>query len=458
MAWYENIPGFSNKQQEFINVEGATLPEDSKPISERSIDAISDPVDFLTLEKLYRRDADTFAAINHIVKTFMSSNYYIETEDEKTKRWMDEFLKNTRFDIILRKIVLHCCIYGNAWVELVANNNGKLVAFDHVDPKVMDFSRDSSGRIKYDSYNNPEYYVQVLPMGATVPNSKEDRLVEHSSPQFEMSSGTGIRFETDEIAHFTIWTVGDSLNGIGLIEPMWNALMAKIQIEKDWGIAMKKATSPLLVGTVGDDMHKANKTNIQKMTELLRSATSQSVLSIPYPDKVAYVSANIPSLEPHLSYYVDKVSAATGVPKPYIVGSGDQTPRSTFKGLNLGYERNIMEMQKNISYSVESQIFPRLVSDYNLASNPLLEFDPPSIEYLDSKTSRLVDYTNSGLLLSDINIRQIIRKMENLPAEPPGLEAKVKKEAQKIATANTKALDNNPEDENTKDMTKDGKK
>jgi hypothetical protein len=201
--------------------------------------------------------------------------------------------------------------------------------------------------------------------------------------------------------------------------------MAKIQIEKDWGVAMKKATSPLLVGTVGDEMHRPNQASIAKMKELLRDATSQSVLSLPHPDRVEYVGAAIPSLEPHLSYYVDKVSAATGVPKPYIVGSGDQTPRSTFKGLNLGYERNIMEMQKSIEYAVEKQIFPRLVDDYNLASNPVLLFAPPSIEYMDSKSTRLVEYASAGLLMPDREVRQIIRRMESLPQELPGAENEV---------------------------------
>ena len=79
-----------------------------------------------------------------------------------------------------------------------------------------------------------------------------------------------------------------------------------------------------------------------------------------------------------------------------MVGSGDNTPRSTFKGLNLGYERNIMEMQKNISYAIERQVFMRLVEDYGLSSQPLLEFETPSIACLDAKTSRLVDYANAG--------------------------------------------------------------
>jgi hypothetical protein len=452
MAWYEHIFG-APKKIEMLNVEGASLPEDSKPISERSTDTISDPVDFETLEKLYRRDSDTFAAINHIIKTFMSSQYIVTSDDKKSTTWTDAFLYNNRFDIILRKIILHCCIFGNAWVELVSNSKGKLVAFDHVNPKVMDFARDSSGNIIYDKYNNPAYYVQVLPMGSRVPPEKESRVVEQpASPQIPGSSGTGIRFETDEIAHFTLWTVGDSLNGIGLIEPMWNALMAKIQIEKDWGIAMKKATSPLLVGTVGDDMHPANQTAIDKMTRLLVDATSQSIMALPHPNRAEYVTANIQSLEPHLSYYVDKVSAATGVPKPYIVGSGDSTPRSTFKGLNLGYERNIMEMQKNIAYAVEKQIFPRLVADYNLISKPLLKFESPSIEYLDAKTSRLVDYSNAGLLIPDESIRQIVRRLENLPPEPPGLEAEYRKKMEKTSE---EAVDEKEDEE--EEVKKDGK-
>jgi len=434
MAWYNNVFG-SPKPVVLENVEGQSLPEDAKPISERTLEILDDPVDYRTLEKLYRRDSDTFAAINHIVKTFMSSAYSIKCKDANTKKWIEEFLYQARFDIVLRKIVLHTCIYGNAWVELVKNKKDKIVAFDHIDPKMMDFGRDSLSHILYDTYNNPQYYVQMLPTGMTLPDSKKDREIQQTSPRIRDTSGTGIKFFTDEVAHFTIWTVGDQLDGVGLIEPMWNALMAKIQIEKDWGVAMKKATSPLLIGHVGNDMHRPTKTSIDKMTTILRDATANSVTALPFPDTIEYVTAEIQSLEPHLGYYVDKVSAATGVPKPYIVGSGDQTPRSTFKGLNLGYERNIMEMQKNIAYSVERQIFRALCEQYNLKGDPILVFEPPSIEYMDSKQARLVEYANAGLLLPDLEVREIIRRMENLPAEPPGLEKKMEAKKAKARKA-----------------------
>lgn len=434
MAWRERIFGTPKPVVNEL-IEGQSLPLDARPLSERTLEILDDPVDYRTLEKLYRRDSDTFAAINHLVKTFMSSAYSVKCEDVNTKRWIEEFLYQARFDIILRKIVLHTCIYGNAWVELVKNSKDKIVAFDHIDPKMMDFARDSRSYILYDAYNNPQYYVQMMPAGMTIPDSKKDREVQQTSPRIRDTSGSGLKFYTDEVAHFTTWTVGDQLDGVGLIEPMWNALMAKIQIEKDWGVAMKKATSPLLVGYVGNDIHRPTKTSMDKMTSILRDATSQSVMALPFPDKVEYVTADIQSLEPHLGYYVDKVSAATGVPKPYIVGSGDQTPRSTFKGLNLGYERNIMEMQKNIAYSVEKQIFRLLCEQYHLKGNPMLIFEPPSIEYMDSKQARLVEYANAGLLLPDIEIRDIIRRMENLPPEPPGLEKKIEAKAAKAKKA-----------------------
>jgi len=445
------------KKSDFELVEGRSMPENAKPVSERTLEIIDDPVDYIVLEKLYRRDSDTFAAINHIVKTFMSSAYSVKCDDRNTKRWLEEFLYKARFDVVLRKIILHSCIYGNAWVELVKSNKEKIVAFDHVDPKVMDFARDSRGYIKYDAYNNPQYYVQMLPAGMDVPKDKESRMVQQTSPRIRNSSGTGIKFNTDEIAHFTVWTVGDQLDGIGLIEPMWNALMAKIQIEKDWGVAMKKATSPLLIGHVGDDMHKPTKNAIDKMTNILKDATSQSVMALPFPDTIEYVTANIQSLEPHLGYYVDKVSASTGVPKPYIVGSGDQTPRSTFKGLNLGYERNIMEMQKSVAYSTEQQILQPLCEQYNLKGTPFLIFEPPSIEYMDSKQARLVEYANSGLLLPDEEIRNVVRRMENLPPEPPGLEKKL--EAKKLKMAKAQKPSEEKQDEKNevkKEVDKDG--
>ena len=407
-------------------VESKSLPEDAKPQSVRTIE-IDKRVSPSWLEKLYVRDADTFAAINHRVRTFMSSNYMIKADSPQVEKWYKDFLKNARFDIILRKIVLHCSIYGNAWVELVKNSNGQIVGFDHIDPKVMDFARDSNGRILWDKYNNPQYYVQVISDGGGVPEGRKHRQVSHTSDKMDVFSGTGIRLERDEVAHFTMHTIGDQLDGIGLIEPMYNALLSKIQMEKDWGHAVKKAASPLVVAKAGDELHRPTDTMVDKLMEKIRDIKSTSVLAIPYYHDIEYKTADIQSLEPNLSYYVDKISASTGVPKPYVIGSGEQTPRSTFKGLNLGYERDIQEMQKSISYDAEQQMFHLISETYKISEVPRLEFETPSIEYMDARAGRYVDYANSGLLIPDKGIRDHVRRMENLPEEPEDLEDVVPK-------------------------------
>jgi len=403
------------------NIESKSIKEDAIPKSMR-LTAMGRRVPLEWLEQMYMRDADTFAAINHRVRTFMSSRWHIKCEDKKTQEWFEKFLKDARFDIVLKKIELHASIYGNAWVELVRDDKGKIVTFDHIDPKVMDFGRDSNGHILYNDYNNPMYYVQILPVGATVPENKEDRLVQHNSERFVDSSGYGIRLEVDEVSHFVLHTVGDQLDGIGLIEPMYNSLLSKIQMEKDWAYAVKKAAAPLVVAKVGDETHRPTKPMIDSMDKTVKNIQATSTITIPYYNDIDFKTADIKSLEPGLSYYEDKVAASTGVPKPYIIGSGDQTPRSTFKGLNLGYERDITENQRTIAYEAEVQIFSLIAEEYNLPEVPVIEWESVSMEYMDSVAGRLVDYVAAGIIVPDKAVRNIIRQKEGLPNEPDDIE------------------------------------
>lgn len=402
----------SKETTEYELGEGKALPDDSAPVGIRTPE-VGERINKTWLEAYYRRDADTFSAINHRVRTFMSSKYEVRADSDKVVSWFTEFLKNARYDIILRKIALHNCIYGNAWVELVYNEERtSIVGFDHLDPKVMDFARDSNGNILFDKQNNPQYYVQKLPDNVEVPEEKRSRLVTQDG------GIQGLKLKTDEVAHFAMYTIGDDLDGIGLIEPMYNPLLSKIQMEKDWGIAVKKAASPLLVAKYGDERHPPVKSMEQELLKECKDINSKSVFVIPYFNDLDYRNVNLQSLEPNLAYYVDKVSASTGVPRPYVVGSGDKTPRSTFKGLNLGYERDIREMQNSISYDSEVQMFSLLSAQQKFGEIPKLEFEYPSIEFMDAKMSRIVELTNAGLLFPDKQLRQLIREMENLPPEP----------------------------------------
>jgi len=406
------------RRQELELVESKALPEDADVIGFRNVE-LGQRVYPSWLEALYARDADVYAAINHRVKTFMSSGYSIQADSDKVKVWFEKWLADVSFSVILQDLVLNAGVFGNAWIELVYNaNKTKMVGLDHLDPKIMDFGRDSNEYIMYDKYNNPLYYVQSIPEGRIVPEDKESRLVTQSSPRLLEGTGNGLKLEQDEIAHFTLNTPGDTIDGIGWIEPCYNAVISKCQIEKDWAMAMKKAASPILVGTSGDEKHRPTPTITDKFLEEMKKSKSTSVMSLPYYNKVEFVGADIPSLEPNLSYYVDKISAATGVPKPYITGSGDKTPRSTFKGLNLGYERDTKQLQAKIAYDVRVQIFTRLSDQQGFKEVPYLVFEPPSIEYMDSKADRLIGYASAGLLVPDKVTRNLIRSWESLPDEP----------------------------------------
>jgi len=413
------------KEESFELVETLSLPKDADPVALRFTDPV-DTIRYEWMEKIYRRDADVFAAINHKVRTFMSSDYQIVAKDPTVQRWYEDFLNNASFSMILEESVLHQCIFGNSWVELVYNSNKKIVGFDVLDPKVMDFGRNQSGNILFDRYNNPRYYVQVLPQFSNLPESKQSRMVQHNNP-YRGLEGNAIRLEPDEVAHFPLCTVGDNIEGVGLIEPMYNAVLNKIQIEKDWGLAMKKAASPLLVAKAGDQLHRPSKKAIDDLRDKCTDINSLAVLAMPYYDDVEYKSASIPSLEPNLDYYVNKIAAASGVPKPYINGTGDKTPRSTFKGLNLGYERDIMGMQKRNAYMWEKTVFKLLSEQYSLGEVPKLVFTHPSLEYLDAKADRLVSYAEAGLLAPDKEIRQIVRREERLPPELKNVKEPVPK-------------------------------
>jgi len=270
----------------------------------------------------------------------MACDYQIITVNAADRLKLNRFLTNFDFREVLTKIVQNMCIYGNAWVELVRDaTDSRIVALDWIDPKSMDFLRDEQQNIIYAPDGFPKAYVQYVRF--------EDELKGVPKRlQIEQFGRKAILFERERIAHFPFYTVGDNLDGIGLIEPLFNVSQGKLNIQEGLAQFAYRKGIPLLWAKVGDEAHPPSPEEIDDLTKKLRGISYRTEIVTPYYHDLQLLESKTAERKQEiLNYNIDQQVAGLGVPRAFVVGSADRTNRATLELQNFMFEQRIKTLQ-----------------------------------------------------------------------------------------------------------------
>lgn len=372
------------------------------------------PVD---LERIYIREGMVFNWINKVVESFLACDFRVNTSNEREKKIMDEFLRNSDFRNLLKTTVQHLLVYGNGFWELITNEGPKLLTMGWIDAKSMDVKRDMMGRIIYDKDGKPTAYVQYVKWNIDISQVPKDRRVEQK-PMFTWQSGKGILLKRGEIVHFTLNTVGDSWWGVGLIEPIYNTVRVKQNAESGYAEAIQRVAYPRVWVQVGDESHPPTQEQIDDVWNQLKNLeTKHQFVSPYYYNPRILESKRIERLAQNLKYFSDQIVAGLGGPKPFITGLGTDTNKATLNDQKILFERSLKAMQEQISQTIVKEVFSIIAKQNKFRSIPTLVWEEISTESLDSKAERLVKYVNARLIIPDKEMRNIIRRSERLPDE-----------------------------------------
>jgi len=372
------------------------------------------PID---LETIYIREGMVYNWINKFVESFLSCDFRVNTSNEREKRIMEQFLINSDFRNLLKTTVQHLLIYGNAFWEKITNDGPKMLAVGWIDPKTMDVKRDSMGKVIYAQDGKPESYVQYVKWNVDISKLPKERQVSQQ-PMFSYQSGKGILLKREEVVQFTFNTIGDSWWGVGLIEPVFNIVRVKQNAEAGYAEAIQRVAYPRVWVKVGDEQHPPTAEQIDDVWRQLEGLETKHQFVSPYfYDPQILESKRVEKLAQNLKYFSDQIVAGLGGPKPFITGLGTDTNKATLNDQKILFERQLKALQEQLSQTIEREIFSIIAKQNKFHSIPTLVWEEISTESLDSKADRLVKYVKSGLLVSDKEVRNIIRRSERLPEE-----------------------------------------
>jgi hypothetical protein len=362
-------------------------------------------VDPEELENAYLKDPITFNSINKATQAIMAAGYSFKCKDPAAKSYFDRFVENIgkigediTFDEFLYSVFQYQMIYGNAFAEIVWNKNmSKIVDLVILDPKRIDYAKDSQGRIVLDNYGKTVGYTQIVPFGVEVEN-KGDKIPAKYQDIVKLNNNQ-IFLSPKRICHFKLYTYGDRFYGIGLIEPAYKSIVRKMNIEVAQTNSIDARGTFPLIDYIGDSMHEPTAQMIDNALIKLKDFRHNRYFAFPYWHKVEPLEIKGSDIvENTLRYLRENQSASLGIPLAFGIGSGEATNRATLTNQQQFMEFTLNDIVNKTISTIEKYIFSAICKTEGLSEYPKIVWGNIKAEEINDKSKRLVSYVEKGIL------------------------------------------------------------
>lgn len=325
----------------------------------------------ISLEQSYATDPVAFNIINKYIYGILQNEFTISTGNSEDQQKIDDFCKRIRLrDVVLPKMVQNMCIYGTCWNEIIlGEDTGAILRVDARDPKYMDIAKGGFPGSTYplvDKMGDPQYYVQYI---------RYERKPADPSRLIQVFGQKAIKYMTQEVLQVNLFTLGDTNEGIGMIEPMFKSIKDKWEIEDSTKAAIKRIGNPIIFASVGNERVFPTKQIIDQVTERFKNITSRTGFAIPnYVEPKLLESKKPNKLTDNLEYYNNQIIAAGGLPESLSTGQGQGANEHTLDSLMNALKGAFMLIQMNIAEGFETQVFPILKESESLTDIPTFKW------------------------------------------------------------------------------------
>ena len=371
------------------------------------------------LELTYLHNPTIFNGINKIVQTIMSAKHELVCGDKKEKIYFEKFIANLgnsgshiTWEELLSQIYKFQCIYGKSWIENVFNKKGnRIVDWDLIDPKKMDYAKNSQEKIALDKFSEPLGYVETLPTSASPP--EESKIPIEIQEKITLPQN-GIFLSPERIAQIKLFTIGDGFYPIGLIEPIYKTSLRKMNIEEALANAIWRHGFPIILARVGDTNHEPTPQQITSILDKIKDVNFKQELAVPfYYDLKMLESKKAEKLKENLDYFQDQEVTGLGIPKPFATGGGEATNRATLGNQDSMFQLTLRDIIDKTIDSIRKYMFRPICELEGFKEVPNLKWDVVATDELNKKAARLVGYIKAGVLAAD-EVKEFVKKIEKL--------------------------------------------
>ena len=387
-------------------------------------------IPFDELELTYLNNVIIFNGINKIVETIMSSHYEIVCSDEKVKDYFNNFVKGLgssgsliTWHTLLTTIFFNQCKFGKAFIENIFNkHHTKIVDWDIIDPKSLDYAKDISDQVVTDNFGNPVGYFQSLPYASPTssPSSaNEDKLDDTTVYPDNVVSPTdcidSIYLNPGQVAQTKLFPIGNNFYPVGLIEVVYSDSLHKLNLKSALANSLDWHGFPIIWAKLGDLNHEPNKPQIDSMLKKLKNCNHKKELATPYYYDISLLeSTGSEGIREDIQLYQNQEVAGLGISQTLATGSAAGASNSALAKQTLMLMQTLNQIVTLTTTSIRLEMFKPICDLLGFKEVPFLKFHLVNSDELDRKAKRLNNYVKNGILSAE-EVAPFIRKVENLP-------------------------------------------
>ena len=297
------------------------------------------PFDFSQCEGIYTKMGFVTGVIDKFIDFVVGPGFYIECDNERAKKIIDDFMRDVNMDTLLRAWIKEALVKGNGFLE-IGGKKGEV-------PKGLKVLNANWMYVKRDKFGVVEEYNQYT----------------GGFKRFDKTKA--IPFNPYQIAHIPFNKVGDCAYGLGIVSPALVTIDHLLQQEKDLHMLMnRKANAPydVTMGKVVSGKYiKPRKEDIISFGKKLETLHNKHEWVHDGLTEIKVLDfGNIgEKFEAVLNYDTDMLFFTFQVPE-VLMGRG-KIPEGLAKVQMDAFERRIQSIQAEVEKVIENDLFKRIL-------------------------------------------------------------------------------------------------
>ena len=352
-------------------------------------------------ELLYRMDPIVFAGVNRLRRGIASPRVYFSGGQDTDRNSLEAWARTVNLRKVLWNAILDIIIYGYAVIEKVRDSKGNIVQLVTIDPKTIDWQKDSNDKIKIDENLNPIGLVQVV-------DNEE------------------IPFVMKDIVLLNFFTLGIECLGISPLEPAFKASWIRMNLEEAYGEALFRHGFPILYFNIGDADHPIDAPLIAEAKKVLKDLESAQEVILPSWIKPGRLESKTP-LAPVVDLWVflsGEIARALDNPIGFITPSGSTESKGGVEFSNIDFERASKVYAEQLKTQLDEQLLAEVRIQKGLKSIPEIEFGEVSPETQMLRMRSISLLTEKGVLHVDKSMENKLRAELGIPLLEEGEKSK----------------------------------
>lgn len=350
------------------------------------------------LERIYRSMPIAWRAVNTLTQLELSKPFTIE-EDVDSREYIESFMRgvgevagDNTWEEIVEIAFRYPKIYGAAYFEKIYDkNSGNIVDVVSINPKTIDYAKNRNDEILMDEKGNAVGYVQTLEGHFLDSINKV-----YEPPEEVHLNHNQIYLPQEAVIEIPYYAYGDGFYPVGLLEVAYTASERNYTLQDDFADKAHAALFPTRYALVGDDIHEPTPDKIQEVHTGLKNANSSTEIAMPYYTELGVLEPENPdALIDFLDYFDDEIIRATGIPKAFATGSGENVNRATLRAQARVLDVRIKYNLGRTLRQFEEELFKPLAKQAGFEEYPEYDVDMPETDSLipDDAQDRQQDTT-----------------------------------------------------------------